>query len=167
MIAVPWETQLVFESMVAFVLKQLFAITTILSHLKSINTKTSVQLILQRRHFTSTKYVQHQNSHELLRRMSAIKKGIDSIIHPESTQDKGKSMGDDGPGGNGTGTALGGLTGGSPNAYQTDTPKAQGNPGGAYGDQPDSSLGQNLRREDENVAVGGTQAKQYGTGATQ
>ena len=99
--------------------------------------------------------------------MSAIKKGIDSIIHPESTQDKGKSMGDDGPDGKGTGTALGGLTGGSPNAYQTNTPKAQGNPGGAYGDQPDSSLGQNLRREDENVAVGGMQAKQYGMGATQ
>jgi hypothetical protein len=159
----------VFESMAAFVLKLLFAITTILSHLKSINTKTSIQLILQRRHFASTKYIQHQNSHQFLRRMSAIKKGIDSIIHPESTQDKGKSMGDDGSGGSGAGTGLGGLTGGSSNAYQSDTPKAQGNLGGAYGDQPDSSLGQNMSRshQDEKDAVEGSQAKQYGMGATQ
>ena len=39
--------------------------------------------------------------------------------------------------------------------------------GGAYGDQPDSSLGQNLRREDEEDAVGESHAKEYGMGVTQ
>ena len=97
--------------------------------------------------------------------MSAIKKTLDSIIHPESTQDKGKSMGDDGPGGIGPG----GLTGGTANDYQSDSPKAQGNPGGALGDTAASSIGHNFRNEDEKGVTGGSNrpAKEYGMGATQ
>jgi len=77
-------------------------------------------------------------------------------MHPESTQAKGMSMGDDGPGGKG----FGGVTNGKTN----DISGAQENPGGTYGDQLDSNIGQNFRNDA--LSIDGP-SKEFGMGATQ
>lgn len=91
---------------------------------------------------------------------SLIKKSLHSITHPESTQNSGMSMGDDGPGGSG----FGGLTGGNPDKHQNNTAQAQSNSGGAYADEANFKLGHNSRNEGETVPA--SEPREYGMGKT-